>query len=332
MGHHHLTLGSRETLERCLKLGYSLRAIGRILGYSAAALCKERKRNTRSGLYNASEAQQRARNRRINAAHQKKKMLPALEEYIFEKMQLYWSPEQVCGRLLLDYPDDHNRRISFKTIYRKIAHGTKKRTKWAVLYKFLRLKRNGKSMKNLVSRKQGPSESLRSIAERPLIVGTKRRFGDWESDLLCGSKGKGHIATFVERSTTYILAVPCRQKSVVNYEQAALGTLGQLPQEIVHTVTVDRGREFYGYKSLEEKLQTVYYFCDARRPNQRGLNEQINGLLRQFFPKNTPLLDIEEELKRAVAFINHRPRKTLGYKTPAEMVKNLGLEQVLTLI
>ena len=331
MGRPHLTLHERETLARCLHIGLSLRSIGCILNRSPAGLCKERKRNSQNGAYSPYEAHGKACRRRKRSAHRKKKLLPALEAYIFDKMQQYWSPEQVAGRLPVDFPNEPGMRVSFKTIYRRIDRGIRKGNNWRQLYSYLRLKRNGKSLKKHASRNPGPASLLRSIDLRPDVVKTRQRFGDWESDLLCGPKGKGHIATFVERRTGFLLAAGCKQKSVVDYDHAALQTLGKLPAGTVHTVTVDRGCEFYGYQNLEQKLGTRYYFCHARCPNERALNEYTNGLLRQFFPRNKPLLHIEEELERAVTLLNHRPRKTLGYKTPAELLELLGMQQVLTL-
>ena len=330
MGHKHLSAEARVTLQRCCELGFSLRYIGKILGYSAPALSKERKRNQSGGCYEASLAHQRAMNRKKRVAHRKKKLPEALEAYIFAKMRLYWSPEQIAGRLKVDFPDNPDMRISFKTIYRRIARGIKKRTSWAALYPYLRLKRRGKSLRGHMKVNPGPAGFLPSIDTRPAIVNGKHRFGDWESDLLCGPKGTGHIATFVERSTGFLLATQCPSRRPADYTMAAIRTLGKLGKDFVHTVTVDRGTEFFGYREIEQKLGVMYYFCHPRCPNERGLNEQVNGLLRQFFPKNKPLCGIADELDKAVALVNHRPRKKLGYRTPVEMLAAVGLERVLT--
>lgn len=323
MGRRHLNLSEREMLGRCFANGLSLRKAGKLLGCSAAALCKERKRNSIKGVYDANQANTKACLRRKNVAHHKKKFPSALEEYIFDRMRRCWSPEQVCGRLPIDFPDDPAMRISFKTVYRRIERGVAKGNKWRELYYFLRLKKKGKSMKNHASRNKGPAVLLPNIDLRPKIVDEKCRFGDWESDLICGPKGKGYIATFVERSTQFLLATECKQQNVADYNKAALNTLGRLAVGSVHTVTVDRGSEFYGYRHLEATLGTRYYFCHPRSPNERGLNEQTNGLLRQFFPKTKTLLGIDEELERAVTLLNHRPRKTLGYRSPAEMLEQV---------
>ncbi len=224
MGHTHLSAEARATLERCLGLGFSLRDAGKILGYSAAALCKERKRNSVDGRYEAAHAQQRSQNRRRNVARRKKKLPEALEAYIFEKMRLYWSPEQIAGRLKIDFPDNPAMRISFKTIYRRIARGVKKRTVWAELYPFFRLKRNGKSMRGHMKLNPGPAGRLPSIESRPTVVDKKTRFGDWESDLISGPRGKGHIATFVERSTGVLLAAQCVSRGTAHYNMAAFNT------------------------------------------------------------------------------------------------------------
>lgn len=332
MGHSHLNAYSREILQRCLSQGMSLRAIGKILGYSASALCKERKRNSRGGEYCAHKAHQRSCYRRTNSARQKSKYPPALEAYIFEKMFLYWSPEQVVGRLALDFPDSPDMRISFKTIYRRIAHGVKKRTRWHRLYPYLRLKKRGKCLRNHSSRKPNPYGNLPSIAQRPATVAAKARFGDWESDLIAGPRGQGFIATFVERTTQFVLAAQCPTREPKEYNETVFQTIGRLPAGSVLSVTVDRGSEFYGYREIEESLGMQYYFCHPRCPNERGLNEQMNGLLRQFFPKGRSLLGVGDDLKKAVALINHRPRKRLGYYSPMEAVALAGMGHVLTFI
>lgn len=330
MGKKHLNACSREILERCYEQGMSLRAIGKILGYSAAALCKERKRNSRDGVYCAVQAHTKSRNRRTNAARRKKRLPKELEAYIFEKMQLYWSPEQVAGRLIVDFPDDARMRISFKTIYRRIARSVKKRTSWCTLYPYLRLKKERKCLRNRANRNPGTNGRLPSIEDRPAVVAAKTRFGDWESDLITGPRGQGFIATFVERTTNFVLATACPTRKPEAYKEAALLTLGRLPAKSIHSVTVDRGTEFYAYREIEEQLGIRYYFCHPQCPNERGLNEQVNGLLRQFFPKGRTLLNIDAELEKAVALINHRPRKRLGYRTPMEVIASLGVEQVLT--
>ena len=311
--------------------GFSLRHTAKLLGYSPATLCKELKRNRIHGQYEASRAHQLAVNRRKRVAYRKKKLPEKLETYVFEKMRLYWSPEQISGRLLLDFPDDKTMRISFKTIYRRIARGVKKQTPWAELYHFLRLKRPGKCIRGHMKVNPGPAGRLPSIESRPSIVDEKRRFGDWESDLVNGKVGKGNIATFVERSTGILLAAECPTRSPSDYNIVALKLLGNLPSQAVRTITVDRGSEFFGYRELEKKLNLSYYFCHPRCPNERGLNEQVNGLLRQFFPKGRALRGITNELNRAVTLLNHRPRKRLGYKTPVEMLNVFGLNEVLTL-
>jgi IS30 family transposase len=223
--------------------------------------------------------------RRKRASFRKKRLSDELESYIFEKIRLYWSPEQTAGRLAVDFPDRPDMRVSFKTIYRRIAKGIKRRTRWAELSHFLRLKRMGRSMRGHMKVNPGPAGALPSIETRPSIVAAKTRFGDWESDLVSGPKGKGYIATFVERKTNFLVAVECATRQPADYTAAALCAFGTLPRGSLHTVTVDRGSEFFGYKEIEQKLNTHYYFCHPRCPNERGLNEQVNGLLRQFFPK-----------------------------------------------
>lgn len=337
MGHKHLTLDKREILERLMGQGESLRNIARILGYSPSAISQEIKRTSGSREikcgYDHKLAHQRACWRRKRASQKGKRFCGAVIDYVRQGLVSYWSPEQIAGRMRLDYPDSQEMRISFKTIYRWLNAGSrsKKPHSWKKYYGFLRLKRRGKRFARGQRERRGHRDGLPSIEDRPKQVEERSRFGDWECDLLRGFKSQGHLVTLVERGTGLLLAGPCADKHVETVNQAIISLLDGLGQELRRTITVDRGKEFYGYETLERTLGIRVYFCHPNCPNERGQNEQLNGLLRQFFPKRQSLAGISNhEVQRAVALINNRPKKKLGFRTTMELIADRKLSEVLS--
>lgn len=337
MGHRHLTLDKREILGRLLGQGQSIRGIARILGYSPSAISQEIKKGTKKrngrGRYDHRLAHHRSYWRRKLAYHKKDLFLPEVVDYVRRGLEQYWSPEQIAGRIRLDHPHSPQMRICFKTIYRWLNAGSQSKNpnQWRIYYKYLRLKRGGKRFGCFECDTRGCRSGLPSIEGRPKQVEERSRFGDWECDLIRGYKGQGYLATLVERSTGLLLAQPCENKSMSTVNQAVISLLYGLPQCLVRTITVDRGKEFYGFETIEKKLGTRMYFCHPNCPNERGQNEQANGLLRQFFPKRKPLSGVSnEEVKRAVALINNRPKKKLGYRTTMELIAERNLSKVLS--
>jgi IS30 family transposase len=233
----------------------------------------------------------------------------------------------------LDFPENDRMRISFKTIYRWLEQGVKikKSHPWRGYSRYLRLKRKGKTFSRDVSETRGRRGDLPSIEDRPKAANQRSRFGDWEGDLIRGFRGQGYLLTLVERSLGLLLAQPCPNKSPDSVNRAILSAFKGFPLEWIRTIAVDRGKEFYGYEQLQKKLKTKVFFCHPHSPNERGQNEQINGLLRQFFPKRKPLSGVsKEKIQWAVALINNRPKKKFGYRTTRELIKQRGLYDVLT--
>jgi len=332
VGWKHFSIEKREIIQRLLKLKKSFREMAAILGCSPAGVYNEIKRNSENSLYCAIKASDNYKRRRKRSGVKKRRIPLKLYLYVKEKLESYWSPEQVSCRLPIDFPDDREMRISFKDIYRRIARGTKNKTSWGKFFPFLRHKKNGKTLKKLNNRLRCKIDNLPSIDLRPSVVAQKRRFGDWESDLICGSKKQGgYVATLVERTSNFLLAFSLENREASSYKNKVLKLLSPASSGLfLKTITVDRGTEFYGYDEIERQTGVKFYFCHPHSPHERGLNEQINGLLRQFFPKKTSLLNKDEELKKAVDLLNNRPRKTLNFKTPVEVVTELGFQQLFT--
>jgi len=336
MGQRHLTLDRREILARLLEQGHSLRSAANILGYSPSAISQELKRTGVDGAYaqySHKKAQWLATLRRRRASQTGKHFSDALLAFVRQGLSLFWSPEQIEGRLKLEFQDDLSMRISFKTIYRWLrqAAESKKPHPWRPYVGVLRLKRRGKCFGRKAYDRRGARSDLTSIETRPETVRMRSRFGDWECDLLRGYKSQGYMVTLVERSTGLVLAQPCATKQAHAVNAAICACLQTVNKAQVHTITVDRGKEFYGYEELERQLKTRVYFCHPHCPNERGQNEQANGLLRQFFPKRKPLSGVSvEQVNRAVALINNRPKKKFGYRTTMELISERGLTRVLS--
>lgn len=161
------------------------------------------------------------------------------------------------------------------------------------------------------------------IEQRPAIVNERRRFGDWEGDLVVGSHGTAAIATHVERKSRYLKASLLENRKAETFNAATIPVYQQLPEVLRQTLTVDNGKEFSRFKELEGSAKLKVFFADPYAAWQRGTNENTNGLLRFYFPRGTDFSQIsEDELNRAVRRLNHRPRKCLGYRTPYEVMRD----------
>lgn len=331
MGKKHLTLEKREILARLLSEGMSIRNIAHILGFSPSAISQEVRRNSlKDGRYVPKSAQEKARIRRLRANRERQPVDTALYAYIKEKLSFCWSPEQIVGRLRKDFPTAHRMRISFKTIYNKIcpAKGAP-RTDFVHYKQYLRRKHaRTRSFRHGKSRSAAEvNRTLPSIEQRPSIVDERARFGDWEGDLISGKRGTGFIATFVERLTGLTLAYRCKDKSKATVSHAMECFMKDVPGDLRKTMTLDRGTEFFGYEGLELKYETKFYFCHPQCPQERGLNENTNGLLRQFFPRKMDFREISDfELKHKLRLLADRPRKKFGYSSTIEKLQQLGLE------
>jgi len=337
MGYRHLTLDKREILQRLLEQGRSVRDCARILGYSPSAISLEIRKGSKNshgrGKYNHWHAHKRACWLRRRASRKGKGFDQAVLEYVRRRLKMYWSPEQISERLKLDFPDEKRMRISFKTIYRWLHKGrhSHRPHPWQGYFRYLRLKRSGKVFTRGVIEMRGRRHDLPSIEDRPRQVAERGRFGDWEGDLMQGFRRQGYLVTLVERSLGLLMTRPCPDKSPDSVNNAILAAFKGFPRNYIKTLTVDRGKEFYGYKQLQEKLQTLVFFCHPHCPNERGQNEQANGLLRQFFPKRKPLSAVNnEQIQWAVALINNRPKKKLGFRTTMELIAQRGLKEVLS--
>ena len=315
MGYGHLNIDEREVILKMRAQQVSMQQIGERLGRSKGTVSRELSRNVSSTRdYKPHLAQRYYEKRR-----QKSKEPYRLEEdawlrgYVQEKLETYWSPEQISGRLNKDYDMD----ISPVTIYSWIYRN---RTEGGEFYKYLRQSHRRRRKRRGGEDRRGQMPDRRMIDKRPKVANERRRIGDWEGDTVEGCKGSGFIATHVERKTRYTVAVKVADKSAASVTKATLAAMRKLPPEKVKTMTFDNGKEFAGFKELERGLGMRSYFARPYHSWERGTNENTNGLLRQFFPKGMDFSTVlQTDVDSALELLNNRPRKCLNYRTPTEV-------------
>ena len=307
-----LTYEQRCQIYILKKSGMKQQAIADTISVSQSAISRELKRNTGDRGYRHHQAQQKSDERRAEA-EKAVKMTPEMIQLIESKLREKWSPEQISGWLL----DETEERLSHETIYLHIwadkASGGKL---------FTHLRRKGKSYqpRGKSQAGRGHIKNRISIDERPAIVDEKTRVGDWEIDLVIGKGHRGALVTIVERATSFTVSKRINDKSAKTVTAATIALLEPL-KEAVLTITADNGKEFAYHEQITAALDAKVYFADPYSSWQRGLNENTNGLLRQYWPKKTDFKKVTANRVSAVIIqINDRPRKKLRYKTPAKLM------------
>ena len=316
-----LTLAEREEISRAVAEGQSVRSIAARLDRAPSTVSREIKRNGGRANYRAAEADDAAWNRALRPKVCKLSEDRALARTVADKLRLLWSPEQIAGWLKHTYPRDESHRVSHETIYRSLfiqARGALKKE----LLQHLRRTRGMRRSRHYTQKTtdtHGRIVDAVSISERPAAVEDRAVPGHWEGDLLFGGRSS-QIATLVERQTRYVMLVKVASNDTATVVNALIKNARKLPQELYKSLTWDRGHEMAGHKRFTLATDIQVYFCDPRSPWQRGSNENTNGLLRQYLPKGIDISSYSQAKLNAVARqLNERPRKTLGYQTPAEM-------------
>ena len=314
-----LSLAEREEISRGIARDLSLRAIAVRLGRAPSTLSREVNRNGGLQHYRASQADQAAWDRAHRPKHCKLAREPALSRLVASKLRAHWSPAQIAGWLKRTYPEHENRQVSHETIYRSLfiqARGALKKE----LQQHLRSQRAIRRSRHASLKGDGRGQITNavSIRERPASVEDRAVPGHWEGDLLIGANGS-QIATLVERHTRYVMLVKVPNKDTETVINALIRQARKLPSELYKSLTWDRGSEMAGHQHFTLATDIQVYFCDPQSPWQRGSNENTNGLLRQYFPKGTDLsVHSQVNLNAVARQLNERPRKTLGFETPAE--------------
>src|SRR5881396_3582601 len=314
-----LTLAEREVISRGVAAHQSARSIARLLGRSPSTVSREMGRNGGCDRYRATLADENAwaRSRRPKCC--KLATNPRLRQAVAGKLRLDWSPEQIAGWLKRTHPEDECNQVSHETIYRSLfvqARGVLKKE----LLRHLRSKRTIRRSRQVGLHKdrRGQITGLISIRERPAAIEDRAVPGHWEGDLLSGSKNS-YIATLVERHTRYVMLAKVVNKDTQTIVSALIKQAKMLPNELYKSLTWDRGKELADHRRFTLATNIDVYFCDPQSPWQRGSNENTNGLLRQYFPKGADLsVYSQAHLNKVARQLNERPRKTLGFETPAE--------------
>ncbi len=313
-----LTLVEREEISRGVACGEPACTIAGRLGRSTSTVTREVARHGGRSGYRAARADERAW---LNACRPKPCRLALhapLCRAVASRLRDDWSPEQISGWLVNEYPDDATMRISHEAIYRSLfvqTRGVLKRELLAHL-RTRRPVRRGRAASRHGQGRGGIIDAV-SIRERPAEAEDRAVPGHWEGDLLAGSKNT-HIATLVERRSRYVMLARVEGKDTENVVSAIADTIITLPQDLRRTLTWDRGLELAAHKRFTVATDVKVYFCDPRSPWQRGTNENTNGLLRQYLPHHTDLSQhTQRDLNAIARKLNTRPRKTLGFDTPA---------------
>jgi transposase, IS30 family len=341
----HLSLADREAILAGLAAGDSYAAIGRSIGRSTSTVIRElevnrhdarrpraapagRRVGVRGPLpdqlnYSPVVAQRRFEQRLARRSSSKLAVNPRLHAEVTAKLTSKHSPEQISQRLRTDFPDDPEMWVSHETIYRSLyvqGKGELKR-------ELTRCLRTGRAVRK--PRRSGQRQpripNMVSISERPAEAADRALPGHWEGDLILGKNGRSAIGTLVERTTrfTVLLHLP-GDHTAVTVRDAMITAMSRIPQLLRKTLTWDQGPEMAEHLKIADALDLDIYFCDPASPWQRGSNENTNGLLRQYFPKGTDLSGYHPDyLAFVAAELNDRPRKTLGWKTPAEAFLDL---------
>jgi transposase, IS30 family len=317
-----LTLREREEISRGIASGSSIREIAKRLERVASTVSREVARHGGRSVYRANEADDQAWESALRPKRCLLSIHVKLQKLVASKLILDWSPQQISGWLKSQYPDDESLRVSHETIYRSLfiqARGVLKKELLGHLRSKRRIRRSQHA--HIFRDSRGQIADAISIRERPAEVEDRALPGHWEGDLLSGSRNS-HIATLVERHSrfTALIKVPSKDTAVV--VAALTRHVRKLPAALRRSLTWDRGLEMAKHKTFTVATDVKVYFCDPQSPWQRGSNENTNGLLRQYFPKKTDLSGYSQsDLDKVALRLNQRPRKTLGFQTPASTLR-----------
>lgn len=307
----HLTLSEREYLEGNYKKK-SIREIARVLGRSPSTISRGLKRNwsKKAKRYQHWHAHTNYLHRR-KKCHRKNHLLcnPEMYRFALEGLLQFWSPEIIAGK----WNSANEEHFSYSSVYRAVRAGD-----FPGVKPWTHFRRKAKPYSN--QRKSYTRYFDSSIHDRPLEAELRERFGDLEGDTVYGSVGKGYLITGLDRCSRLLVAAIARDKKKETTNAAFIKAFSSLPFSPL-TLTLDNGTEFLAYKDLEKQLGIKVYFADTHSPWQRGSNENINGLIRFFFPRGTNFNEVsDEQLQAVVDLINNRPRKCLGFLSPIEFI------------
>ena len=326
----YLSLAEREEIAVGIAAGESLAAIAARLGRDRSTIGREVTRNLPARcrdrrVYRAVAAQQRADVRVARPKPRKLATNHRLRAYVEAQLEQHWSPEQIAATLKEEFPDEPEMQVSHEAIYQALyvqGRGGLRR-------ELTRCLRTGRALRKPRRRADGRKTQripdMVMISDRPAEADDRAVPGHWEGDLIIGKNNASAIGTLVERATRFTLLLHLPDGyDAVHVEQAMQAAIGDLPTQLWRSLTWDQGIEMARHRELTAATELPVYFCDPHSPWQRGSNENTNGLLRQYFPRGTDLsIHSAAHLATVAAQLNGRPRKTLGWRTPAEALNAL---------
>jgi len=327
-----LSLRDREEISRGIWANEGFTDIANRIGRPVSTVSREVWNTTKySWSYTAERAQKRSDELKARGRPKKLDIDGPLKEYVYSKLRIKWSPEEIAKRIKLDYPKNKTMRISYETIYQHLyclPRGELKKE----LMRNLRHERKMRQPRAYAHYRRQRIQDIISISERPKEVEDRIVPGHWEGDLIIGKNKKSALGTLVERTTRLTLLVPLAAKDALSVSKAFAETFKKIPVKFKASLTYDRGTEMSQHKLFTKESKIQVYFADPYSPWQRGTNENTNGLIRQYFPKGTDFRDVSlDEIKEAERRLNSRPRKVLEYYTPSERFYELLTGQKIAL-
>lgn len=306
----HFSVEERESLARLREKGYTIRGIAKEMNRAPSSISRELRRNCNKGTgkYNVWGATTLYLKRRKQCRRTYRFATDTeLQEYTIKRLKRLWSPEAIAAIWNREHASE---RVSHATIYAALRHGLLEGCS-----KKEHLRRRGKR-----KHVRGATATIKPehfLVDRCEEAQNRERVGDWEGDTVLGGIGKGCLVTCIDRKSRYLVAALSPDKTA---QSVSSSLIEALRGHEVHTLTLDNGSEFASFKAIEKALETEVYFCDPHSPWQRGSNENINGLLRFFFPKGSDFrLVSPETLADTLSLINLKPRKCLGWLAPADI-------------
>ena len=325
MSYHHLTQTQRSQIQALMSIGHFQADIARVVGVAPSTISRELKRNRGQRGYSHKQADRLANERRAIASQELKKMTESMTLFINKKLiEEQWSPEQISGVL-----SANGYAISHTRIYQHIWDD---KHSGGMLYEHLRHRGKKYNYKGGKKSGRGCIPNRVDISERAKIVEKKTRLGDWEADTIVGAQHKGAIVSLVERKSKFTLLALVENSKAKTVTQAISNAFKCSANLPVFTMTYDNGKEFSLHEEIAKAIGGKSYFATPYHSWERGLNEHTNGLVRQYLPKKTNFLDIDEQVVFSIQEkLNNRPRKVLGFKTPLEVLHRKSRPQKIAL-
>ena len=315
MSYCHFTTSERNQLYKLrITDKLSQTVIAKMMNRAKSTISRELNRNTSKEhrVYLPDTANETARQRRAKSKGRFKSISTATIKSVKQRLEQYHSPEQIAGRI----KQEGQPTVSYETIYQMIYANHQELGIWK---QYLRQKQKRRRRKG-VNHKRGGIPNRVGIEHRPAIANLKTEIGHWESDTVIGVNHTGIVVTHVDKASKYLLAGLAKNKTMAQINHVTIKLFEKVEPAYLKTMTFDNGREFCGHEKISESLNLTCFFANPYHSWERGLNEHTNGLIRQFYPKSTNFKIVkEEDFQRVVNLINHRPRKSLDYRTPHEV-------------